>query len=156
MKPDDWMRRAIEQARAAIETGQTPFGAIVVRSGELIAAGHNEVWKTCDPAAHAEVVAIRRAATALGSIDLRGCEIYTTCEPCPMCAAAIHWAKLDAVHYGATIADAKRAGFSELAVAAEKLYELGGSPVRVISGVLAEQCGQLFDSWKASGKSSTY
>jgi tRNA(Arg) A34 adenosine deaminase TadA len=156
MKPDDWMRRAIEQAQAAIETGQTPFGAVVVRHGELIAEGHNEVWKTGDPTAHAEVVAIRRAAAALGSIDLSGCEMYATCEPCPMCAAAIHWAKLDAIHYGATIADAQRAGFSELALAAEKLYELGDSPVRVMSGVLAEPCAQLFNSWKASGNSSTY
>ena len=156
MKPDDWMRRAIEQAQAAIETGQTPFGAVVVRDGELIAAGHNEVWKTCDPTAHAEVVAIRRATAATGSIDLSGCEMYTTCEPCPMCAAAIHWAKLDGVYYGATIADAQRAGFSELALAAEKLYELGDSPVRVTSGVLSGQCAQLFKSWTASGKSSTY
>ena len=122
------MKRAIEQAEAAIESGQTPFGAVVVRNDELIAAGHNEVWQSCDPTAHAEVVAIRRAAAALGSIDLSGCEMYTTCEPCPMCAAAIHWSKLDAMYYGATIADAQRAGFSELALAAKKLYTLGNSP----------------------------
>ena len=156
MDREAWMSRAIEQAQVAIEAGQTPFGAVIVRAGELIAAGHNEVWRRCDPTAHAEVVAIQRAASALGTIDLSGCEMFTTCEPCPMCAAAIHWSKLDAVYHGATIADAEAAGFSELALTADKLYQLGGSPVRVHAGLLAAQCVQLFKSWAKRAKSSTY
>src|SRR5215510_6620237 len=94
---ENWMQLAVEQARAGIAAGQSPFGALIVRDGSLVASGHNEVWKRTDPSAHAEVVAIQRAAAALRTIDLAGCTMYTTCEPCPMCAAAIHWAKIDAV-----------------------------------------------------------
>jgi guanine deaminase len=153
MMDEPWMRQAIERTLAGIAAGQSPFGAVIVREGRLVAAGHNEVWLTTDPTAHAEVVAIRRAAAALRTVDLSGCEIFTTCEPCPMCASAIHWSRLDAVHFGATIADAQRAGFNELAVAIEDLYRGGGSAVRVRRGVLAAECRALFDRWKeASGR----
>jgi len=151
-----WMRQAIEQARAAIVSGQTPFGAVIVRKDCLIAAGHNEVWHRCDPTAHAEVVAIQRAAKNLQTIDLSGCVMYTTCEPCPMCAAAIHWSKLDEVVYGATIADAKKAGFSELTLPVEQVYRIGGSPVRIVAGVLVQDCAALFDEWIAAAVSRTY
>ena len=156
MKHDKWMQAAIEQARQSIADGQTPFGAVVVRGGELIAGGHNEVWHRTDPTAHAEVVAIQRAAATLKTIDLSGCEMYTTCEPCPMCAAAIHWSRLDAVYYGATIADADGAGFNELTLPAAELYRQGGSGVRIISGVLQAECAALFDAWLQAGKSETY
>ncbi len=146
---DRWMRAAIERARAAIASGQSPFGAVVVRNGELVAGGHNEVWKRTDPTAHAEVVTIQNAGRELGTIDFRGCSMYTTCEPCPMCASAIHWANFDAVYFGATIDDAKRAGFRELIVAAEELYRRGGSKVRIVSGVLPRECASLFDEWLA-------
>lgn len=147
MSHDDWMLRAIEQARAGVAAGQSPFGAVIVRDGRLVAEAHNEVVRTRDPTAHAEVVAIRRGAAALGGIDLRGCVMYTTCEPCPMCAAAIHWAKLEAVYYGATIADAAAAGFSELRVAAGELYARGGSAVRATGGIQADRCAALFAEW---------
>jgi guanine deaminase len=150
------MLNAIEQARAGIAAGQSPFGAVIVRGDELIASGHNEVWKRGDPTAHAEVVAIQRAAAALRSIDLCGCAIYTTCEPCPMCAAAIHWARLSAVHYGATIADARRAGFNELSLPITDLYQRGGSPVRVVAGVSRHECERLFDEWRAQPAHRTY
>ena len=101
MEHEKWMRQAFEEARAGIEEGQTPFGAIVVRGGAVVARGHNEVWATTDPTAHAEVVAIRRAALALGTIDLGGCVMYTTCEPCPMCAAAISFARIRRLYFGA-------------------------------------------------------
>lgn len=176
-----WMEAAIAQARAGISAGQSPFGAVIVRqrlaaaaaaghsiadvpgeppraraSGELIAAAHNEVWAQCDPTVHAEVLAIRRAAAALGRIDLSGCVIYSTCEPCPMCAAAIHWARLDAVVYGAAIADAERGGFRELRVSATELYARGGSGVRVIAGVGARPCAALFEEWRARGLGRPY
>lgn len=150
------MQAAIAEARRGIAAGQTPFGAVVLRDGQIVAAGHNEVWRRCDPTAHAEVVAIQRAAGVLRSIDLAGCVMYTTCEPCPMCAAAIHWSKLDAVVYGATIADAKRAGFSELTLPATELYQRGGSRVQVTDGVLSEACAALFDEWQAAQRSGTY
>jgi tRNA(Arg) A34 adenosine deaminase TadA len=147
---EPWMRRAIERARAGIASGQSPFGAVIVRAGREVGAGHNEVWKRTDPTAHAEVVCIQNGARALRSIDLSGCVMYTTTEPCPMCAAAIHWSKLDAVYFGATIADAQAAGFTELTVPIHDLYRRGGSPVRAVGGVLAGECAALFEEWKAA------
>jgi len=144
-----WMRLAIEQARAGIASGQSPFGAVVVRAGVLVAGGHNEVWKRTDPTAHAEVVTIQKAAGEIRSIDFKGCVMYTTCEPCPMCAAAIHWSNFDAVYFGATIDDAQQAGFRELTLAASDLYKQGKSAVRLESGVLPRECAALFGEWLA-------
>ncbi len=141
------MRWAIEQARAGIAAGQTPFGSVIVAGDEVIAANHNEVWLRTDPTAHAEIVAIQAASDRLGRIDLSGCTLYSTCEPCPMCAAAIHWAKVDAVHYGATIADAQHAGFTELTLPIGELYRIGQSEVRVIAGTLSAECTPLFSEW---------
>ncbi len=145
-----FMRLAIEQARAGISKGQSPFGAIVVRGARVVGEGHNEVWHRTDPTAHAEVVCIQNTAKALRTIDLSGCVMYTTTEPCPMCASAIHWSKLDAVYFGARIADADEAGFSEIAMPIERLYGEGRSPVRAYAGVLAQECAALFAEWKAA------
>lgn len=147
MDHEHWMRAAIEQARAGVRAGQSPFGAVIVRDGALVAAGHNEVWARTDPTAHAEVVCIRRACEALGSIDLRGCVMYTTCEPCPMCASAIHWSKLDAVAYGASIDDARVAGFSEITLPIAELYASGCSRVRILPRTLRDECADLFRLW---------
>lgn len=146
-----WMDLAIEQARAGIAAGQSPFGAVVVRGEEVVAAGHNEVWRRTDPTAHAEVVAIGRAGPRLGTIDLAGCTLYTTCEPCPMCASAIHWARLDAVVWGATIEDAAAAGFNELHVPAREVYRQGGSRVRIVEGVRRAECAALFGEFLRRG-----
>lgn len=147
------MSQAIAEARAGIASGQSPFGAVIVRDGEVIATGHNHVWAETDPTAHAEVVCIRNAGRALGTIDLAGCEMYTTCEPCPMCAAAIHWANLDAVHFGARIADAEAVGFRELTLPIERLYAEGHSSVRTHADVMRAECAALFEEWKrASGR----
>ena len=148
MRDDEFMRLAIAKTREGIAAGQSPFGAVMVRDGEVIAAAHNTVWRDCDPSAHAEVNAIRQASQALQTIDLRGCAMYTTCEPCPMCLTAIHWAKIDRVVYGAAIADAVRAGFSELHIGAQELARMGGSPLRVEQGPLREECAALFEEWK--------
>ena len=133
---EKFMSLAIAKARDGIAAGQSPFGAIIVRGSEVVAATHNTVWLTTDPTAHAEVNCIRAAARALKLIDLSGCEMYSTCEPCPMCLAAIHWAKIDRVVYGATIADAAAAGFCELHVDAKLLAEMGKSSLKVESGLL--------------------
>jgi tRNA(Arg) A34 adenosine deaminase TadA len=100
-----------------------------------------------DITAHAEVTAIRRACAALGAIDLAGCTIYSTCEPCPMCFSACHWARIDRVVYGASIDDARRAGFNELSISNEQMKRLGGSPIVIVGGVLRAQCASLFDEW---------
>jgi guanine deaminase len=156
MTDEDYMRLAIRKAQDGIEAGQSPFGAAIVKEGNVVAVAHNVVWRTCDPTAHAEVTCIRQAAAALQTIFLHGCVMYTTTEPCPMCMAAIHWAKIERVAYGATIADAAAAGFCELHVDARVLVDLGKSPVRVEHGLLQEECADLFRQWKESGKARAY
>ena len=105
---------SIEEAEKGINAGEGgPFGAVVVRRGTVLARAHNEVLKTKDPTAHAEVLAIRKAARRLRSFDLSGCAIYSTCEPCPMCLGAIAWARIESVVYGCTAGDAARIGFSD-------------------------------------------
>jgi tRNA(Arg) A34 adenosine deaminase TadA len=147
------MQLAVDAARAGIAAAQSPFGAVIVRGDSVIASSYNHVRAWTDPSAHAEVVCIREAGRTLGTIDFAGCEMYTTCEPCPMCAAAIHWANLDAVHFGARIADAERAGFRELKIPIEEMYSRGGSPVRVHADVMRAECAALFDEWlRAGGK----
>jgi tRNA(Arg) A34 adenosine deaminase TadA len=152
----DFMALAIAKAQEGIAAGQSPFGAIIVRGGEVVAASHNTVWRDLDPTAHAEVNCIRDAAGVLQAINLGGCEMYSTCEPCPMCLAAIHWAKIDRVVYGATIEDAARAGFCELHLGAHALAEMGRSPLKVESGLLREECAALFDQWRKAGLCQAY
>jgi tRNA(Arg) A34 adenosine deaminase TadA len=153
---EHFMRLAVRAAEQGIAAGQTPFGAVIVRGDEVVAEGHNCVWLTTDPTAHAEVVTIRKAAAALKTINLGGTVMYTTCEPCPMCLSAIHWARIDAVHYGAVIADAEAAGFGELRVAAKVLAAMGGSPLLVEESPLRAECAALLAKWKAAGLSKPY
>lgn len=109
-----FMARAIELAVENVRSGAGgPFAAVVVKDDKIIASGTNRVTSTNDPTAHAEVVAIREACVALGSFQLRGCEVYSTCEPCPMCVGAIYWARPARVYFGATSEDASEAGFDD-------------------------------------------
>jgi tRNA(Arg) A34 adenosine deaminase TadA len=145
------MLQAIAKASEGIAAAQSPFGSVIVRDGAIVAATHNTVWRDNDPTAHAEINCIRAAASVLGSIFLSGCTIYSTCEPCPMCLAAIHWSRLDRVVFGATIDDAADAGFREMHLEARVLAEMGKSPLRVESGLLREQCAALFAQWREAG-----
>ena len=113
MTNDELMREAIRLSMENVANGGGPFGAVIARDGEIIATGVNRVTASNDPTAHAEVSAIRRAAQALGTFNLSGCEIFTSCEPCPMCLGAIYWARLDRVYYANTKADAKAVGFDD-------------------------------------------
>lgn len=151
-----FMRMAIDVAEEGIAAGQSPFGAVIVRQGALIARTHNTVWHDLDPTAHAEVNCIRRAAAELRTINLSGCVIYSTCEPCPMCLAAVHWSRIDRVAFGAGIDDAAAAGFHELHMAARVLATQGHSSLHVDSGLLLEECQALFALWKAAGLSRPY
>src|SRR5260370_26825582 len=109
-----FMARAIQLAIENARSGQGgPFGALVVRDGSGIAEGVNRVTATNDPTAHAEVLAIRQAWRKLGLFELKGCELYTSCEPCPMCLGAIYWTRLSRVYYGSLAADASQAGFDD-------------------------------------------
>ncbi len=156
MKDDEYMAQAIAKAREGIERSQTPFGACIVREGEIVALEHNAVWAELDITAHAEIQAIRRACRKLGTVDLSGTVIYSTCEPCPMCFSAIHWAKIDKIVFGARIADAKALGFSELDVSNETLKRLGASPVEIRGDYLREDCLELFRLWSALPNRLTY
>lgn len=150
------MREAIAKAREGIAAGQTPFGACIAKNGAVVACEHNVVWATTDITAHAEVHAIRRACKGLGTIDLSGCVIYSTCEPCPMCFSAIHWAKMDKIVFGSGIADADALGFSELAVSNQLLKEMGPSPVQVVEGFLRDECLEVFRTWAANPSRKAY
>lgn len=156
MTDEECMQLAIGKAREGIAAGQTPFGAVIVREGQLVAAAHNTVWRDNDPTAHAEVNAIRQAADHLGTINLSGCAMFTSCEPCPMCLAATHWSKIDRVMYGATIADAAAAGFSELHMPAAELAARGGSSLRVEPGPYRKECCELFTLWQKEGGGQSY
>ena len=109
-----WMNEAISLARAGMRIhGGGPFGAVIVANGEMVGRGCNQVTPLLDPTAHAEVTAIRDACRALGRFDLRGCVLYTSCEPCPMCLSAIYWARLDRVYFASTRKDAAGIGFDD-------------------------------------------
>ncbi len=109
-----WMTLAIRQSQLGIESGQGgPFGAVIVHQGHVIAQGHNQVLSNLDPTAHAEINVIRQACQQLQRFDLRGCDLYTSCEPCPMCLGAIYWARLDRVYYANTHRDAAAIGFDD-------------------------------------------
>jgi guanine deaminase len=114
MSNHGFMARAIALAVENVHSGRGgPFGAVVVKDGEIIAQGTNSVTSSNDPTAHAEIVAIRRACARLGLFELRGCELYSSCEPCPMCLGAIYWARPARVCFGSTAADASKAGFDD-------------------------------------------
>lgn len=156
MNEDQYMRLAIEACRRGIAAGQTPFGACIVRGNDVIIATHNHVWLTTDITAHAEVHAIRGACTKLHSIKLEGCDIYSTTEPCPMCFSAIHWAGMNRIVYGTSIADAKEAGFSELSLSNEHMKAVGGSHLEIQANVMRNECVKLFAEWKARADSKVY
>lgn len=110
---EEFMRRVIECSCENIKLGGGPFGAVIVKDGKIIAEGANKVTINNDPTAHAEVMAIRNASAYLNDFNLSGCEIYTSCEPCPMCLSAIYWARLDKIWYANTKTDAKDIGFDD-------------------------------------------
>ena len=113
MRKEELMRRAIKLSADSVSNGGGPFGAVIVRDGEIVAEGSNGVTILNDPTAHAEVSAIRQACKKLNSFDLTGCEIYTSCEPCPMCLGAIYWAHIDKIYYANDRKDAANIGFDD-------------------------------------------
>lgn len=156
MDPDALMQLAIDRARAGIAAGQSPFGCAIARGDRVLAVEHNCVLATKDITAHAEITALRAACRLTGDIHLNRAQVATTCEPCPMCIAALHWARVDTVYYGATIADATAGGFNELAISAAELVRLGKSQVKVVGGTLTMACVDLFREWRVAGKGSPY
>lgn len=147
MEDKKFMLLAIKKAKEGISEGQTPFGACIVAKGKVVCAEHNIVWKTKDITMHAEMNAIRVACQKLNTINLSGCTIYSTTEPCPMCFSAIHWAKIDQIVFGTKICDAKIAGFSELTISNEKMKKIGKSKVKIIADFMRDENLKLFEEF---------
>lgn len=152
----EFLRRAIVLATENVTSGRGgPFGAVIVREGKIVGEGANSVTAENDPTAHAEVNAIRAAAKELATFRLAGCELYTSCEPCPMCLAASYWARLDAVYYGANAADAARAGFDDAFLYQEFRKD---QPERSLPAVqlLSDEAWESFAKWIASDQKIEY
>lgn len=139
------MDQALAEALRGMESGDGgPFGAVIVRNGSIIASGHNEVLKSNDPTAHAEITAIRRASEALGTFDLSECILYTSCYPCPMCMGAIFWARIPTVYYASTMEDAAEGGFDD-----RIFYEMICNPESALSlrPLNSEEGKKIFSRW---------
>jgi len=141
-----FLMRAIEIASKSIDSGGGPFGAVIVKNGKLLSEGNNKVVQSADPTAHAEVVAIRNAASFLETHDLDGCTLYSSCEPCPMCLGAIYWAGIKKVIYACDRNDAEEAGFSDRLI----YEEIALDPVeRKITFIRMKEIGgkEVFKKW---------
>jgi guanine deaminase len=150
------MRRAIALSLEMMRSGKGgPFGAVIVRDNRVISEGFNQVTSTNDPTAHAEVVAIRRACLALDTFDLSGCEIYTSCEPCPMCLSAIYWARLQRIHYANTRDDAAMIGFRDDLLYREIPLPLEQRSIPTVR-LLAEEGKVAFDEWASKPDKVAY
>ena len=153
---DKFMAEAIRLSRIKMRTNcGGPFGAVIVRHGKIIARGWNQVTSTNDPTAHAEVMAIREACQKLGTFQLTGCELYTSCEPCPMCLAAIYWARLDKVYFGATRRDAARIDFDDALI----YREIPKPPSRRIipsQNLLRSEAVKVFAEWSRKVDKTPY
>ncbi len=145
---EKFMKLAIGKAREGVEEKEAPFGACIVKNGEVIVVAHNIVYSNCDSTAHAEINAIQKACRKLRTIDLSGCTIYSTTEPCPMCFSAIHWAKFKRIVFGTRIRDAKRIGFSEIPLTNRRLKQESRVPVRIKGNVLRKENLELLNEWK--------
>ena len=152
----EFLRRAIALATENVVRGQGgPFAAVVVRDGKIVGEGANSVTTTNDPTAHGEVNAIRAACKALGTFTLAGCELYTSCEPCPMCLAASYWARLEAIYYGCCAADAARAGFDDAFLYGEMRKESAERSLPAIQ-LLADEAWASFAAWIAASNKIEY
>ena len=152
----EFLRRAISLATQNVLEGKGgPFGAVIVREGKIVGEGANSVTTTNDPTAHGEVNAIRAAARALGTFDLAGCELYTSCEPCPMCLASAYWARIDAIYYGATAADAAKAGFDD-AFLYDEMRKQHAERIIPSTQMLKEEAWASFKAWLESPNKIQY
>jgi guanine deaminase len=156
MTPETFMREAIKEAEAGMRAGRGgPFGCVIVRRGEVIARGNNRVTSTNDPTAHAEITAIREACHTLKRFSLEDCELYTSCEPCPMCLAAVYWARIPTLYYGNTRADAAAIGFDD-----DFIYRQIPLPPEqraiAMSPLLRDEAQGAFQEWKSKADKVRY
>jgi guanine deaminase len=150
-----FMARAIELSIANVDAGGGPFAAVVVKDGEVIAEGTNRVTTTNDPTAHAEVVAIREACRELGTFQLEGCDVYTSCEPCPMCLGALFWARPACIFFGNTAADAAAVGFDDSDIYAQLRLPHGERRIPMIQ-LMRDEAQAAFRAWRDKGDKVSY
>jgi len=154
--PDSFMARAIELSLENIRSNQGgPFAALIVKDAEIISEGTNRVTSTNDPTAHAEIVAIREACRKLGQFDLTGCEIYATCEPCPMCLGAIYWARLARIYFANTAADAAKIGFDDSLIYDEIRHTLTERLIPMIP-LMRDDAVRVFRAWEVKPDKVSY
>lgn len=148
-----YMRMAINEAKKGILAGHGgPFGCVIVKDGEVVGKGHNQVIKNQDPTCHGEVMAIHKACKKLGTFDLNGCELYTTGEPCPMCLGAILWANIEKVYYGCNIIDTEKIGFRD-----NKFYSMTQEEkAEFIKELDRKQCLKLYDIYMSLENKEEY
>ena len=141
-----FMMRAVELSMESVDKGTGPFGAVVVKENKIISEGFNTVTLVKDPTTHAEIVAIRSACKVLNNFSLKGCELYTTCEPCPMCLSAIYWARIDKIYYANTRDDAQKIDFSDA-----QIYEELNKPIKErkipMQQMMREEALKAFEKW---------
>lgn len=153
---EHYLQLAIQQSDKGMEEGHGgPFGCVIVKDGKVLVATHNKVLSTNDPTAHAEVVAIREACRLLNDFQLTGCELYASCEPCPMCMGAIYWARPSKVYFAATKKDAAEAGFDDSFIYEEMEVNYGDRKIPFINLSL-EAAKQVFEKWKAKPDKKVY
>lgn len=151
-----FMARAIQLSIDNVISGNGgPFGAVVVRNGGIIAEGVNRVTARNDPTAHAEMIAIREACAKLGNFELKGCELYSSCEPCPMCLGACYWARLTRIYFGNSAADASRVGFDDSFIYRELVLEFGQRSIPMIP-MMREQALAGFKAWQQKADKIQY
>jgi len=141
-----FMMKAIELSIKSVNSGTGPFGAVIVKDNKIISEGFNIVTSSNDPTSHAEIVAIRKACKDLNNFSLEGCDLYTTCEPCPMCLSAIYWAKIDRVYYANTRRDAQKIDFSD-AMIYEELNKTIKDRKIPMHQMMREEALKAFDLW---------
>ncbi len=155
MRKEDIMREAIFLADNNVRNGGGPFGAVIVKDGKVVATGVNRVTANNDPTAHAEVSAIRNACKKLKTFDLSGCEIYSSCEPCPMCLGAIYWSRIKKIYYGNSKADAKDIGFDDSFIYDELALPYGQRHV-AMERLLGDEAIATFNEWKSKPDKTEY
>jgi guanine deaminase len=155
MDQTDFIQQSIQLALENVENGGGPFGALIVKDGRVIATGVNQVTPGLDPTAHAEIVAIRKACQKLKDFELRGCEIYCSCEPCPMCLGAIYWARPERVFFAAPGTAAADAGFDDTFIKQQLCLPIQAQQLR-ISQLYHEQALAPFEAWKAKPDKIAY
>lgn len=153
--PKALLRKAIQMAVENVHRGGGPFAALVVKAGTIIAAGCNQVTRTHDPTAHAEMVAIREACRVLGDFQLTGCDLYSSCEPCPMCLGAIFWARPERVFFAATHADAGAAGFDDTFIYQQIALPHSERSIPMIH-VIETESSRPFEEWVSHPHKAEY